>query len=69
MKFKLNAWMIYFLGFPVVYGISIVLTDPLDSLSLVVEYALWGIIVLGVYYLTRRLWFGNQSHKKINNSH
>ena len=60
---KIKAWMVYLLGFPVVYGIGLVITDHFGSLSLVGTYAFWGTIGLGVYYLTHRLWFGKQKNQ------
>jgi len=67
---KIKAWMVYLLGFPVVYGIGLVITDHFGSLSLVGTYAFDGTIVLGIYYLTRKLFFRKKSNpKKINNNH
>jgi hypothetical protein len=68
MKFK--AWMVYLLGYIVAFAISSTISDPSIAGSVIGEYALWGIIVLGIYYLTRRLFFGKKSNlKKINNNH
>jgi hypothetical protein len=63
MKFKLKAWVVYLLGFPVVYGIGLIITDHFGSLSLVGEYLLWGTVGLGAYYLGHRLWFGKQKNQ------
>ena len=67
MKFK--AWMVYLLGFPFVYGIGLLITDHLGSLSLVGTYAFDGTIGLGIYYLTRRLFFRKKSNLKNINKH
>lgn len=65
---KLKAWMVYLLGFPVIYGISNTMLDHYDSLSIVGVYLFWGSIGIGIYYLTHWIWFRKQNDlKKINN--
>lgn len=68
MKFK--AWMIYLLGFPIIYGIGLVIFDHFGSLSLVGEYTLWGTIGIGIYYLIHKTWFKKQTNQiKLNKNH
>jgi|CXWL01.1.fsa_nt_gi uncharacterized membrane protein len=63
MKFKLKAWMVYLLGFPVVFSIGYVTLGDLNAYSLLGEYLLWGTVGLGAYYIGIRLWFGKQKNQ------
>lgn len=63
LNLKIKAWMFYLVGIPLTAGLGFY-TET--SIPIFGYYLFYGLIVLGVYYLTHTIWIDKKKVKEIN---
>jgi len=63
VKIKIKAWMIYLAGLPITFILSSQIEDSFDRGAFIGYYTFYGLIILGAYHLSHRLWFSKRKTK------